>query len=348
MTDLAEKYGPNIINAALHATENMNGLGELAKWPTILENSFASYEAGIKMEKMAKKLQEGQVIDWSQVSMLSRSAQMKLSDGLVRMSEVEAGEIPFVKTGMKSLDDHTGGIPKVGLVVVGGRPGVGKTWFMVNLSTSYAKLHTEETTAIFSLEMLLREVTNRYKGDEILDSHKPTEEEQQRLFICERPMSGEEIIQACTTIPNLGLVCIDFADLAVPGEVNEGSMSLLYKTLALGAKELGCAIILFAQLNGSNGIPKPSNLRWTRLSEAFAWMVIMLYDPASDWTVDEADKEDALTVIDNSAYIIVWKVRGGFRLHRNDAPGAICVPFSGRYGWHLTKSKWFTLKKYER
>jgi hypothetical protein len=350
MTDLAQKYGPNIINAALHAVENMNGLGELANWPKILQESSAMYQAGIKMEKLAGKLQRGEVIDWTQVNVLSRSTQMKLSEGMVKMSDIEAGEVPFVKTGWKVLDDHTGGLPEVGLVVVGGRPGVGKTWFMVNLTTCYTKLHTDKTTAIFSLEMILKEIANRYKGAEILESHKPSKEEQERLYLCERPMSGEEIIQACTTIPNLGLVCIDFADLTIRGEADEGSMSTLYKTLALGAKELGCTIILFSQLSGSTGIPKPSNLRWTRLAEALGWMVIMLYDPSTDWTVDDNNEETnkALPVMDGSAYIIVWKVRGGFRQHKDDAPGAICVPFKGKFGWHQSKSKWFSLKKYER
>ena len=73
---------------------------------------------------------------------------------------------------------------------------------------------------------------------------------------------------------------------------------------------------------------------------------MMLYDPATDWTTEDQDEE--LTIVDGHAYIIVWKVRGGFRKHIEDSPGAICITFRGALGWHGSKSRWFTLKKYER
>jgi len=34
-------------------------------------------------------------------------------------------------------------------------------------------------------------------------------------------------------------------------------------------------------------------------------------------------------VNENAAYIIAWKVRGGFRKHPDDSPGAILTPFKG-------------------
>lgn len=348
MTDLALKYGPGVINPALDAVKNLNGLGEAADWPKILEESSAMYQAGISMEKLGQKLQRGETIDWSKVSGLSRNVQLKLSEALMKLSDIEPGEMPFIKLGWKAFDDHVGGVPEVGLVVVGGRPGVGKTWFMVNAVTSYVKEHLNKNVAVFSLEMIFSEIAARFKGENVLESNRPTKDEQDRMFICEKPMTADEIIQTCTTIENLGLVCIDFADLMIKSGVDESAMGSLYKTLMLGAKELGCPIILLSQLSRRSGIPKPSDIRYTGLAEALAWMILMLYDPASDWTNDEVSDEDELPVIDNSAYIIVWKVRGGFRVHPQDSPGAICIPFKGKFGWHSTKSKWFTLKKYEK
>lgn len=348
MTELAIQYGPGIINPALDAVKNLNGLGEAADWPKILEESSAMYQAGITLEKLSQKLQRGEVIDWSKITSLSRNAQLKLSESLMKLSSIEPGEMPFIKLGWKAFDDHVGGVPEVGLVVVGGRPGVGKTWFMVNAVTSFAKEHKDKNVAVFSLEMIFSEIAARFKGDSVLESNRPDKEQQDRMYICEKPMTADEIIQTCTTIPNLGLVCIDFADLMIKSGVDESAMGSLYKTLMLGAKELGCTIILLSQLSRKNGIPKPSDLRYTGLAEALAWMILMLYDPASDWTVDEEVEDSDLPVIDNSAYIIVWKVRGGFRMHQNDSPGAICVPFKGKFGWHKAKSKWFTLKKYEK
>lgn len=348
INDLTIEFGPGLINAALDAAKHLNGLGELGDWPKILEETAAMYQAGIMLEKMSRKLQEGQTIDWSKISQLSRATQLKLSDGLVKLSDIEPGEMPFVKLGWKSFDDHVGGVPKVGLVVVGGRPGVGKTWFMVKTVTSYAREHKEKNVAVFSLEMVLSEIADRFKGSGVLEKRRPSAEVQKRIYMCDKMVNADEIIQFCTTIPDLGLVCIDFADLVIKGEANEGTMSILYKTLAAGAKELGCTIILLSQLSRKSGIPKPSDLRWTGLAEALGWMILMLYDPSTDWTSDEEDKDTSLKVIDGSAYIIVWKIRGGFRLHKEDAPGAICIPFKGKIGWHSSASKWFTLKKFER
>lgn len=348
ITELTLKYGVTVINAALHAVSNMNGLGELANWPKVLEESYAMYEAGTALEKMSKDLQNGKPVDWAKISMLSRNAQVKLSDNLVTLDNITPGQMPFIPLGWKAFDDHIGGVPEVGLVVVGGRPGVGKTWFMVKTITSFVKAHPEKNVAVFSLEMVLTEIADRFKGEGILESDRPDAEQQKRIYMSDRPVIADEIIQACTTIPNLGLVCVDFADLVVKGIADEGTMSVLYKTLALGAKELNCTIILLSQLSRNNGIPKPSSLRWTGLAEALGWMIIMLYDPSSDWTCEDEDKEETLPVMDGAAYIIVWKVRGGFRKHTEDSPGAICIPFKGKFGWHNSKSKWFTLKKFER
>src|SRR5512143_3211732 len=52
ITELTLKYGPTVINAALHSVSNMNGLGELANWPRVLEECYAMYEAGTALEKM--------------------------------------------------------------------------------------------------------------------------------------------------------------------------------------------------------------------------------------------------------------------------------------------------------
>jgi hypothetical protein len=44
--------------------------------------------------------------------------------------------------------------------------------------------------------------------------------------------------------------------------------------------------------------------------------------------------------------MITWKVRGGFREHVNDCPGAVQIPFRGDKGWSDKEGRWFSLKKY--
>ena len=83
----------------------------------------------------------------------------------------------------------------------------------------------------------------------------------------------------------------------------------------------------------------------TGMAEALSWMILMLYDPSSNWVASEDKSSEILPAIDGVAYIIAWKVRGGFRVHADDCPGAIAVPFKGSRGWHPKQSKWFSLKK---
>ena len=69
----------------------------------------------------------------------------------------------------------------------------------------------------------------------------------------------------------------------------------------------------------------------------------MLYNPSADF-YEEKDAT-VLPVVENAAYIIAWKVRGGFKKHPDDSPGAIMTGFKGSKGWYGEKSKWFSLKK---
>jgi hypothetical protein len=139
-------------------------------------------------------------------------------------------------------------------------------------------------------------------------------------------------------------VIIDFADYLIRGEVTESKTAELYRILAIGSKQLKCPVVLLSQLSRSyqGGIPRPYHVRYSSLTEAFAWLNIMLYNPSFDF-YEERDA-DVLPIKDKVAYMCVWKCRGGFRLHREDSPGAIAVPFIGARGWG-NKSKWFSLKK---
>ena len=79
-------------------------------------------------------------------------------------------------------------------------------------------------------------------------------------------------------------------------------------------------------------------------------MLLMLYNPATDWFSDEDAKDkngkEILVVREGYAYILAWKSRGGFRKHLNDSPGAIMLQFRGDRGWRTdSEGKWFSLKR---
>ncbi|MEM4721811.1 MAG: DnaB-like helicase C-terminal domain-containing protein [Candidatus Methanomethylicaceae archaeon] len=337
--DLISRHGLGTVNACLEAAKNVNGLGK-ANWVKILEDSFANYVAGEKLEKIGRMLMQGRSVDWSVVHNIASNAMQGKSGDFVPLSMVEGGSIQFLETGWPVFDEHIGGIPKVGLVIVGGNPGVGKTTFMTKLSAKFAERH-EKPVAVFSIEMILEEIAERFRN---ANSRLPKKVED-LILLNESPVTPEEAVNKAATIDGLGMVCIDFADLMVRGENSESSMAHIYRTLMIGSKMLGCPIVLLSQLSRyEGGIPRPFHLRYTGLAEALAWMILMLYDPARDWHTGDGT-DNLLPVADERAYIIVWKVRGGFRAHIDDSPGAIQIPFRPDKGWGERKGVWFSLKK---
>ncbi|MHA2113812.1 MAG: DnaB-like helicase C-terminal domain-containing protein, partial [Candidatus Hodarchaeales archaeon] len=342
--ELTSRIGLGPVQSAIEASKTINGLS-MMDWPRILETSYSKYVAGTQLEKISKKLQRGDDVDLSVLNKVSSKAQEGKAGNLVRLSDIKPGKVSFIPSGMPVLDEHVGGWPEVGLCVFGGNPGSGKTWFMVNTASHFAKFHTDKNVFISTIEMMAKEVAMRFEKEKLPKSVRD------RIFIDDYPLSPDEIINRAATIENLGMVQIDFADLLVKGETSESSMSYIYRTLMVGAKQLGCTIILYSQLNRyQGGIPKPYHLRWTGLAEALGYMIGMLYNKSTDWHSSDNDNEDDyLPNRENHAFVILWKIRGGFgggtTDHTNEAPGAIRIQFKGELGWHPNKGDWFSLKR---
>jgi hypothetical protein len=338
---LIDRFGIDIFQTALEAEKSINGAGDMADWVKMLETSYSGYNTSIELEKLSRKFREGDP-DWAKVKSVLRESQENISTDFVPLSQVESGKVKFIPTGWNPFDTHAGGFPEAGLIVIGGEAGVGKTSTMVKFATSYAKQHKKKVVAVFSIEMMLKEIAGRFR--EISKLPKSVEG---RIYLDDMPVSPEEAINKASTIEDLGLMIIDFADLMIRGETNESSMAHIYRTLALGAKSLGIPIILLAQLSYKydGGIPRVHHLRYTSLAKALAWMIGMIYNPNKDY-YDEKDIQ-ILPAIENRAYFILWKVRGGFRKHLDASPGAIQIPFRGERGWHDKHGKWFSLAKYD-
>lgn len=337
--EIIEKIGLSPVQSAFDAEKSVNGTGE-KDWIRILEDSYELFATGQKLEKIARKMQSGEKPDISAVKYeLSKFDGGKT--GAKYLSDIESLDVPFIKVGWPPIDDHLGGIPKVGLIVVGGNPSVGKSSWMAKVATRFASHHKDKYVAVYSLEMILEEVAKRFRE---IEKNVPKDVEK-RLRMNSDPLTVDEIIADASRVDDLGLVVIDFADYLVRGEITESSMGMIYRSLSIGSKLLNCPIILLAQYNRNygGGIPRPYHIRYTSLAEILAWMIILLYNPENDF-YEEKDKE-VLPILENTAYMLVWKVRGGFRLHPNDSPGAIATGFKGETGWFTDKSKWFSLKK---
>src|SRR4030042_353061 len=343
--DLIERVGLSPVQASLEAVKSMNGLGD-KNWVKILEDTAMNYDAGAKLEKFGKRLQQGDNVDWAVIKTISHNAMNSVGGDFIPLSEIEPGEIAFKETGFMAIDKHLGGLPIVGQVIVAAQTATGKTSFMVGLASCWAKKHTEDNVVIFTLEMMKEEIARRF--DEI---YKLSNKIKDRIQINDAIVTPEEVIAKASTIEHLGLVCIDFADLLIKGDTTESAMAHIYRTFMIGAKQLRCPVILLSQLNRtySGGIPRPNEIRYTGLAESLGWMILMLYNTATDWFAEEDTKnkkeEEILAIREGYAYVLAWKCRGGFRLHPFDSPGAIQIQFNGKRGWRTdSEGKWFSLK----
>jgi hypothetical protein len=333
--ELIISVGLEAVHTCLQSIEQMNGTKE-ADWPQILQTTSMYWDAGNKLGKFSEKLKRGEPIDWAMLNYYAKLAQQNQGKDFTPLSEVTESGVIYVKTGWKPWDEHLCGIPQVGLVVIGGMSYSGKTWSWIKLSSEFAKEHPDKNVAFFSLEMTLPELKERY------DTGKLHIDVQRRLLLCPHPMNVESVIAKAACIENLGLVGIDYADLLVEDETNESAMTKIYRVLALGSKELNCPIILYAQLNGATGkLPRPQNLRWTRLAEAIGWSVIMTFNPNTDWRGGIVT-ETKLPKNKNCAYLLAYKMKGGFRNHMDDSPGAIEMPYRPNLGFG-DNSRWYKI-----
>lgn len=330
------------IQTAIAAEENINGTGDKVDWVNQLEQSFALYQDADELQRLSKKMKSGDLEAGLKArEIVHKFSQRSVGTNFRSVYDVDPKETPYIETGWGIFDQHTGGLPAVGITIVGGSPGSGKTEFAKTIARSFVKKYKDKTVAIFSLEMMCEELSGRFKLKGTND------EDYKRIIMDDTPfMKTDMVVSRAATVENLGLVLIDFADLLVMGKRDEAEYSSMYMYLMQAAKQLLCPIVILAQFsrNYSGGIPRPFHLYYTGLAEALGWSIFTLYNPNTDYFADSEDKE-ILPPIPGYAYICCWKQRGGFRIHPNDSPGAICLPFKGGAGWHPTKGNWVYIQK---
>ena len=174
------------------------------------------------------------------------------------------------KTQFEALDRLIVGMGKGDLVLVGGRPGMGKTSFAMNIAVNFAKA-TGEKVAVFSLEMSAEQIVNRMLSSEALvdgsslRSGKMTTEEWKRIAAAASQLSGTQIYIDDTSginvnmikaklrrLKDVKLVIIDYLQL-MQGERHNDNRVLevadITRSLKILAKEFSCPIILCSQLS---------------------------------------------------------------------------------------------------
>lgn len=238
----------------------------------------------------------------------------------------------IVKTGFTQIDNKIKGFKPGDLVIVAGRPGMGKTTWALNIATN--NIFNNKNVLIFSLEMtneqLIKKIVSSESGISIdkMDSGKLSASDwslfeetknklaKSNLYVYDKsPITIETLVnktKAIQAVKQIDLIVVDYLQLlmttskAPAGSDNRtASMTYISNLLKGLAKEVGCPLISLSQLN--RGVesrpdkrPLLSDLRDSGSIEQDADMVIMLY---------RADYYDALDT--GLSEIIVKKNRMG-------------------------------------
>lgn len=258
----------------------------------------------------------------------------------------ERGEpITGLPSGFTDFDMMTSGLQPSDLVIVAGRPSMGKTTFAMNIAENVA-LETKRPVAVFSMEMPGDSLAMRMMSSlGRIDQHrvrtgKLEEDEWPRLtsavnmlagvplFIDDTPaLSPTEVRARARRLKreqgDLGLIVLDYLQLMqVPstGENRATEISAISRGLKALAKELAVPVIALSQLNRSleqrpNKRPVMSDLRESGAIEQDADLIVFIYR-------DEVYHED--TKDKGIAEIIIAK-------QRNGPIGSVRLTFLGKY-----------------
>ncbi len=249
------------------------------------------------------------------------------------------GEVSGAKTGFSGLDRVLVQMGKGDLIILGARPGMGKTSFALNIATNVAK-QAKKSVAIFSLEMSGEQLVTRILSSEaMIDSHKLRTgnlmpEDWDNIADVISSLSGCDIYiddtSALTTtemksklrrISNLGLVVIDYIGLMQTTSNSDNraqQVGEISRNLKIMAKDLGVPFICCAQLNrgtetrqGGGKRPTLADLRDSGSIEQDADIVLFLYrdEYYKDIAGNDGDAEGSDSA--NTAEVIVAKNRHG-------------------------------------
>ena len=241
-------------------------------------------------------------------------------------------QVTGVPTGFSDLDEKTAGFQPSELIIIAGRPSMGKTSFALNIARN-AAIDERIPVGIFSLEMSKEQVVQRLLSSEAeVDSNRIRtgwlrESDWPKLTNAAGHLSEAPIfIDDSATISaielrakarrlkaehNIGMVVIDYLQL-ISGrsrsENRQQEVSEICRSLKAMAKELKVPVVALSQLarrTEERERPQLSDLRESGAIEQDSDVVIFLYRP-SYYQVRKAGAEP-----DTKTEIIIAKQRNG-------------------------------------
>jgi len=272
------------------------------------------------------------------------SVQDSLKEAMEKIEELNAfeGDITGIPTGYQDFDRLTAGLQPSDLIIVAGRPAMGKTTFAMNLAENAAIKHGK-TVAVFSMEMASLQLVMRMFSSvgqidqgrirtgtlEDMDWPKLTSAmnllHKSKIFIDDTPALSPADLRArarrLKREHDIDMIVVDYLQLmSVPDSKENRATEIaeISRSLKTIAKELNIPVVALSQLNRAleqrpNKRPLMADLRESGAIEQDADLIVFIYrDEVYNPETSEKGK----------AEIIIGK-------HRNGRTGTINLAFQG-------------------
>ncbi len=336
LTELFE-YMPSAANVDHHARI----VGEKAVLRRLIDAATSITEESYRGSEAAEM-----VLDRAQERIFDISS-ARTRRGFIAMREVvmetfeiiqelydKKSHVTGLESGFIDLDAKTAGFQKTDLIIVAGRPSMGKTSFCLNVA-EHCAIKNRVPVAIFSLEMAKEQVAQRMLCSQSrVDGHRlrtgylrdsewtvltraASELSDAPIYIDDTP--GVSVLELrakarrlAMEVKSLGLIIVDYLQLMRGGDDAENrqqEISRISQALKSLAKELGVPVIALSQLSraveqrGGDRRPVLSDLRESGAIEQDADVVLFIYRPE----VYDPENEETRGV----AEVIIGKQRNG-------------------------------------
>ncbi|WP_044123384.1 replicative DNA helicase [Hallella bergensis] len=327
---------------------------QLISFASVIETK--AFDATVDVDELMQEA-EGSLFELSQKNMRQDYTQIdpviRQAVDILQKASATSDGLTGVASGFGKLDDMTSGWQKSDLVIIAGRPAMGKTSFALSIAKNIAVDH-QEPIAFFSLEMNNVQLVNRLisnvceiEGKKIMNGQLARDEWERLdknlakltgapVYIDDTP--GMSIFELRTKARRLvrekgvKVIMIDYLQLMNANGMRFGNrqeeVSTISRSLKGLAKELDIPILALSQLNrtvenreGLEGKrPQLSDLRESGAIEQDADMVIFVHRPEYYHLLEDEKGND----LRGKAQIIIAK-------HRKGATGDVLLSFQGQY-----------------
>ena len=315
-----------IIRERYYARSLMTAAQDIIK--DINENSMDSGKLLDHAEQRIYEIRQGREI--SGLTHIKSVIENETYDRLTKMSDPQTrNDYIGIPCGISRLDQMMTGLNKSDLIILGARPGMGKTSFALTIARNVA-VGTGRTVCFFSLEMTRDQLAQRMLSSEAgIKSEKLRTGELESDEWARLAQAGENLSKAniyfdetsTITVPEMkaklrrmakvDLVIVDYLGLMKSARQTENrvqEVSEITRNLKIMAKELKIPVIACAQLSrgtetkGKSHKPALSDLRESGSIEQDADIVLFLYretyyDNEKDYDEDKADPNKAECIV---------------------------------------------------